>query len=181
MRPVLRSVLVLLGVAAVAACASGPDVPVGAARDRTTRVDSRGGASEVRAIAEERRVDGLILAPPDSVWVRLPGVFETLGVEVTYSDPRARIMGNRGFRVRRIEGKRPAEWVDCGSGPTARPYANEYEVTMGLTVQLVPVEEGTQARVRVEASAKPREFSGQAVACTSDGSLERRILTLAQP
>lgn len=165
---------------ALGGCAtgSGTDTPVGAAADRTTRIASRGGATDVRAIADEQVQRGLLLDTRENVWARLPAVFEEIGVEVTYSDPVGYAMGNRGFRVRRIDGERPDEWVDCGMGPTARPYANEYEVTMGLTVQLRAVEEGTRADVRMDASAKPRDVSGASLPCRSKNTLERRILTL---
>lgn len=173
---VLCSALVL----SFSACATGTpsEAPVGSSRDRTIRIDSRGSATDVRAIADEQVQRGLLLDTRDNVWARLPGVFDEIGVEVAYSDPGAYVMGNRGFRVRRIDGERPAEWIDCGMGPTARPYANEYEVTMGLMVHLQAVEQGTQAEVRMDASAKPRDVSGASLPCRSNNTLERRILTL---
>lgn len=180
--PGVRLVVVTLAAAVAvgaSACASGgSDTPVGAARDRTVVASSRGSDLAFRAISDEQVVDGLLLDTRDNAWSRLPGVFEQIGVEVTYSDPAAYAMGNRGFRVRRIDGKRPAEWLDCGMGPTARPYANDYEVTMGLMVQLEAVPEGTRVHVRVDASAKPRDVSGASIPCASQQTLERRILTL---
>lgn len=180
-----RSLPRLLVVALLAGgCASpGPasERPVGASRDEVVTASTRVGGTSVRVISDEQRIDGLVLDTRDNLWARLPAVFEELGIEVTYVDPRVHAMGNRGFRVRRIDGKRPAAWLDCGMGPTARPYANEYEVTMGITVALVDVAEGTRAEVRVDAAAKPRDVSGASLPCRSTGDLERRLLTLLSP
>ncbi|MEQ9398591.1 MAG: hypothetical protein RJQ04_05435 [Longimicrobiales bacterium] len=178
---ILRTALVI-GAGALPACASsGSDTPVGASRDRSITASSRGADMSVRAISDEQVVDGLLLDTRENAWARLPGIFEEIGVEVTYRDPATFQMGNRGFRVRRIDGQRPAEWLDCGMGPTARPYANEYEVTMGLMVGLQAVERGTQVAVRIDASAKPRDVSAGAIRCQSKQTLERRILSLIDP
>lgn len=174
-------ILTCLVLAAAAGCASGGgDTPVGAARDRVTTAQGRTGHNDdIRSVSDEQVVDGLILSAPADVWPRLPIAFEELGIEVTYSDPARFAMGNRGFRVRRIDGKRPAEFLDCGYGNTAQPYANLYEVTMGIVVQLVEGEDGgTRAQVRVDGAAKPRGVSGHAVSCTTKRTLERRLLTL---
>lgn len=163
------------------ACASsgGGEVDVGASRDVRVGAVTRGGAtSAYRAITTEQRVDGLLLDTPQNAWSRLPGIYEALGIEVTHSDPATFTMGTRAARVRRVGGERLSRYLDCGMGPTARPYANEYDVTLGVMVQLTPVEEGTRVTVRVEANAKPRDVSGHAVACSSKGTLEQRILNM---
>jgi len=175
---------VLVGLLLTAGCASSGagDVPVGAGRDRTTTVISgRNYSRSTRAISEDQSVEGLMLATRDYGWSRLPAIFEELGIEVTYSNPAAYTMGNQGTRVRRIGGERPSRYLDCGYGSTAQPYADDYEVTMALMVNLVAAEDGTLVTVRVEGSAKPRTVSGHAVNCSSKGTLERRILSLISP
>ena len=179
-----KKLMVMTGLMLVTGCAGsgGGAVPVGAGRDRTTTVISgRNYSRSARAISEDQSVTGLMLATPDHGWSRLPAIFEELGVEVTYSNPATYTMGNRGARIRRIGGERLSRYVDCGYGTTAQPYADQYEVTMGLMVTLTEVEDGTQVTVRVEGSAKPRSVSGHAVNCSSKGTLELRILSLITP
>lgn len=132
-----KQVMVMLGLTLVTGCAgSGAGaVPVGAGRDRTTTVISgRNYSRSARAISDDQSVTGLMLATPEYGWSRLPAIFEELGIEVTYSNPATFTMGTRSSRVRRIGGERLSRYLECGYGSTAQPYADQYEVTLGLRI-----------------------------------------------
>jgi hypothetical protein len=109
------------------------------------------------------------------VWAALPAVFEQLEIDVTRQDPSAGVIGNDGYRARRIEGQRMSRYVDCGLGPT-RSNADEYDVTLAVLVRVSSGEEGgTLVTTSLDAFAKDRAVSGNSVHCTSYGTLERRI------
>jgi hypothetical protein len=69
-------------------------------------------------------------------------------------------------------------YFDCGTG-LGGPNADRYEVTIYMMVQLLgPLAQGTMVRTVVDAFAKPRDVSGNAVHCVSKGVLERRVVEL---
>jgi hypothetical protein len=106
----------------------------------------------------------------------LPGVFEELGVPVTLVDRRARMLGTRDSRVRRIGEARPSRYLDCGSG-LAGQYANIYDVYLTVVTQLLPAAEGgLEVRSQLEAAAKDAAHSNNPVRCTSKGVLEAEIV-----
>jgi hypothetical protein len=118
-------------------------------------------------------------APPDSVWMALPRVYEMLEIPGAGTTPDQTMFGARDFRPRRIEGKRLSTFIDCGMGPTATPKADEYEIRMTLVTRLVPAaEEGTRMETTLQASGKPRATAGNPVSCQSNGRLERRVADL---
>ena len=114
-----------------------------------------------------------------AVWTILPEVFDALDIDVTRIDASTGVMGNPGYRARRIEGERMSLWLDCGRG-LVRPYADAYEVRLTVIVQLLPSPDGgTTVRTTVDAYARDRSVNGSAVHCLSWGTLERRIAQLA--
>jgi hypothetical protein len=121
-----------------------------------------------------------------AVWEVLPTVYQALGIPDGAGDSRSLVYGNGGYRPRRIDGKRLSTYVDCGSGLTAVPNADQYEVTMIILTQLEPVEgsPGTTVKTTVDANARPRTHAGNQIHCQSKGTLEMRVtnqilLTLA--
>lgn len=117
--------------------------------------------------------------PSDAVWGVLPAVYERLGVPDHGAAPGERLYGSRNFRARRIEGERLSTFVDCGMGPTATPRADEYDVRMTVVTRVLGSgDEGSRVETTVEAAARPRGVSGNAVDCASRGALESRIATL---
>ncbi len=115
----------------------------------------------------------------DSVWMTLPIVFEQLGVPTTVVDRAGYRIGNTRFTPRRIEGKRLSQYIECGYGVTSSNNADTYFVTMSLATYLTAREDGgTLIQTSIEASARPREVSGNSVRCASKGTLETRILEL---
>jgi len=115
-------------------------------------------------------------APIERVWAVLPQVFEDLDVPLAVHDPAAKRIGNPSFSARRIGGSRLSQFLRCGTGVTATPNADRYQVTMSLTTRLSePDDGGTTISTRVGATAKPRDVGGMTVNCASTGELESRI------
>jgi len=102
----------------------------------------------------------------DSVWEVLSEVYERLEIPVALRLPQQRVLGNRNFRARRIEGKRLSTYLDCGRGMTSVPYADEYAVTMLALTQLSRGEGGTTV-------------SGGNLTVTNSGSIGSGPLTLS--
>lgn len=116
-------------------------------------------------------------APVDQVWAVLPQIYEELGVPLAMHDAVGKRIGNSSFRARRIGGKRLSQYLRCGgSGPTATPNADRYQVTMSLTTRLSDASEGgTAISTVVGATARPRDVGGSVVNCASTGRLEEQI------
>lgn len=115
----------------------------------------------------------------EDVWRVLPRVYAILGIPRPGGDAERRLFGAQGFEVKRIEGKRLSEYIDCGMGPTAVPKADDYEITMSVVTQLSDGENGaTMVETVVQATGKPRAVSGNAVYCQSNGTLEARVTEL---
>ena len=121
----------------------------------------------------------MVPAPIDSVWDVLGEVYQRLEIPVALRLPAQRVLGNRAFRARRIEGKRLSTYLDCGRGMTSVPYADEYAVTMLTLTQLSRGDAGgTTVETTVDGWAKPRAVSGDPLHCASRGSLELRVAQL---
>lgn len=121
----------------------------------------------------------LMAVPLDSVWLALPGVYGALDIDITHSDPSRHVFGNPQYRARRVEGKRLSTYIDCGSGVTAVPKADDYEVTLSVTTTLTAGEENsTVVTTTVDGYARPRAVSTNPVHCTSKGTLELRVVQL---
>ncbi len=167
----------LLWIALITACAPRASVPASATpnlssvsiRDASDRADF----FELRheSSVGQRTVNGTIA----EVWAVLPAVFAHLGIETTRVDSREGIMGNPGYRARRVEGQRLSAFLDCGRS-FGREYADQYTVTLGVLVHLVPsTDGGTVVRTVLDAYARDPSMGGSSVHCITWGSLERRI------
>lgn len=130
------------------------------------RVDLRNESS-----VGQRMVTGTLV----EVWAVLPAVFAQLGIETTRVDSGEAVIGNPGYRARRIEGQRMSRYLDCGRS-FGRDYADQYAVTLGVLVQLAPAADGgTIVRTVVDAYARDPSQNGSPVHCITWGSLERRV------
>ena len=106
-------------------------------------------------------------------------MYERLGVEGAGLMPGQPVYGAQGFRPRRLEGKRLSSWIDCGTGMTAIPKADEYRVTMSLVSRVSPDAGGaTRLETVLTASARPSSNAGDPVNCQSNGRLEARVAEL---
>lgn len=173
----MRSPMMILVTLALGACAGTP----AAGPERTTRVAISSGAGSLGAteLHHDHARSRTLPLHPDSVWRGLPLVYERLGVEGAGLVPGQPVYGAQNFRPRRIEGQRLSSWIDCGTGMTATPKADEYQVTMSLLSRVTPDDEGaTRVETVLTASARPRTQAGDPVNCQSNGKLEARVVEL---
>lgn len=147
--------------------------------DRFDVTSQLGGMGVTELHDDGRAAAHRVAFAPDSVWGVMPEVYERLGVPGHGAVPAERLYGARNFRARRIEGERLSAFVDCGTGPTATPRADEYDVRMTVVTRVLDSGDGgSRIETTVEAAARPRGVSGNAVDCASRGALESRIATL---
>jgi len=156
-------------------CATSSGAPADVAPERVTVVTAGLGAMDVRTTADAAG-SYWADAPVDQVWAVLPQIYEELGVPLAVHDSDAKAIGNSSFRVRRIGGTRLSQYLRCGTGVTATPNADRYQVTISLTTRISEANEGgTAIRTVVGATARPRDVGGSVVNCASTGRLENRI------
>jgi hypothetical protein len=116
-----------------------------------------------------------VTATVSEVWAVLPEIFAQLEIEATTFDPGGAVIGNDGFRARRVGGERLSSYLDCGRS-FGREYADAYAVTLAVLVQLATASDGrTLVRTIMDAYARDPSQSGTSVHCITRGSLERRI------
>jgi hypothetical protein len=172
------SVLALLCAVGALGCASSNAPP----RETVTRVDVSTVAGTL-SVTELHNEPGMAIhavpAPPDSVLHALARVYAILSIPDAGTVPGQLVYGSRNFRARRIEGQRLSTYIDCGTGMTATPKADEYAVTLTLVSRLEPAEDhGTRVETVMQASARPRSTAGNSVSCQSRGRLEARVAEL---
>lgn len=159
------------------ACASGT-LAGGRQTETLTVSDIAGGLDYFEVTNQPAVRETVIPGTPLDVWSTLSSVFETLEIEVTTVDLGSLLIGNSGYRARRIEGRRLSTYLECGTG-IGRPNADQYEVTLQLMVQLENGPNGdTIVRTLLDAYAKSRSVSGNSIHCSSRGRLEPRIVEL---
>lgn len=167
---------VLAALFTLSACAAGSGSEATPRERDQVVVDPQGGFTDVLRIENESLVTSRVIdAPVDRVWDALGAVYEELEIPVGELDRSRGLMGNAGFRARRIAGRRMAEYVDCGHG-VAGPKANEYAVRVALFTTVRAHERGTELVTDMDATARPRDVSGGTIHCTSEGQLEALIV-----
>lgn len=174
-----RTPLVTLAAAsALAGCFGPPPRSAGNTPTVTTvfvapRADRRPNSFDIRheSTVGERTVSASV----SEVWAVLPGIFDQLEIETTTVDPSQGLIGNAGYRARRVEGRRLSDFLDCGRS-FGREYADQYAVTLAVLVQLVTAADGrTVVRTTMDGYARDPSTSGSSVHCITWGSLEKRI------
>jgi hypothetical protein len=143
---------------------------------RPVRILSPDGISYETAVGDSRNVRTFDLpAHPTSVWEHLPGVFESLELEITLGDRLSRTLGLENVRLRRIGGTRPSRYLNCGHGVGA-PNADSYDVYLTLVAQVLPAAGGgSQVQLHLAAFARDPTVLGTPVTCSSTGRLEDRF------
>jgi len=174
--------LALFAIALTGACASGGSsgsdsrdedrAPVPGQRRNVMRVDAY---RPVEIFNEPGVGVRTIPVGAETAWRVLGGVYEQLGVPVTEANPRAMLLGNPGYLVRRVDGDRMNAFIDCGSDFSG-PLANQYDITLSLTTKLTPKgPDSTEVLTVLEAYGRPRAVSGNTVHCQSRGVLEMKV------
>jgi len=109
------------------------------------------------------------------VWGVLPGVYEQLGIPVATSNPQTFRVGNIGYEVQRVDGKRMNSYLDCGMS-RGGPIANSHQVTLTVVTKLEDVSEQlTKMTTLVSGTAVHRSTAGYPVSCKSREKLEELI------
>jgi hypothetical protein len=177
----LRALPLLVLLLAGCASAGTSDVAPENSGLATSSFGGTGGLTADLELRNEASVsEGRVAPRVREVWAMMPEVFERLGIEIDMADPQTASLGNSGFRTRRIEGRQLSRYLDCGAG-LAGPYADTYEVTASLLVQLFAAPEGgTVIRSVLDAYARARDVRSSAIHCQSRGELERRIWALVE-
>jgi len=180
----VRLALVLLSAPGTACASGGSGSSPAGARPPTVALGSptfNGGTQGTDGFtnAVSSVWDSVVARPRAAIWAVMPDVFETLGIEATTVDPRSFVIGNPGSRVTLIGGSpRLSAYLQCGTGLVG-PNADRYDVTLQVMVQLMgDPSGGTLLRTTLDAYARPRDSSGDPIHCSSQRTLERRILDL---
>lgn len=176
-----RQALVLFAFVALpplSACAGSGSAPPRQAEPRIT--DTTGETARVIRLDNQSTVGTYLFdAPLDRVWEALQGVYQDLELPVSRFEPGEGLIGNDGFRIRRIDGRRTSTYLDCGQGMTG-PNADQFDVTMTLYTTVDAHERGTELVIDVSARGRPRDVAGNTVHGVSEGRLETLILERLQ-
>ncbi len=161
----------------VASCATPSRDSAPREPEATPRFHDLTGDVTARIYTESSVSSDLIPANPDAVWTALISVYEDLEVPLALQDREGGQIGNPQFGPRRLAGQRLSRFLECGSGLTAAPYADQYSVTLYLVSRIAAAGDGeTRLRTEVEAMAKPWDVSASPVYCTSKRTLEAMIV-----
>lgn len=160
------------------ACASG---------NRTAGASSQA-ESTPRVVGTDiktRMVDGqqmtTVDAPINRVWIALAAAYDSVGVPISVTDAKQRMLGNKGFTLRQKLGTvQLSKYIDCGGGGFG-PNANSYDVYLSILSRLHADEAGrTELVTTVDAAARPTNVSQPYMKCGSKGEIESRIAELVQ-
>lgn len=115
----------------------------------------------------------------DRVWKVLPAVYATLEIPIERFDSESNEIGNSALKLYRRLGKFPlTRYIDCGTTQIG-PNADSYEVMLTVLTKVQQSRSdtaNTTVATTVEARARPIQFRGDYVRCTSKGALESRLL-----
>ena len=177
-----RSILPAL-LALTSACASGGSAPPSAAPGAPPRVMPTSTGLTIRLAEDSLRSTTVFQAPLDTVWTRLPAIYETLGIPAEVADPRTWTFGTQRFTQRRVAGRQTLDLVHCGhegTGPSA-VRARRLRLTIVSTLRRL-ASGATELTTEVSGEATAVDGTSTAAArCGSTGELEQRIAaTLAE-
>lgn len=176
-----RAVLALLALIALGAagCASSQgarDLPDERSGIGTVTIDAVSSRFDIRVMEDVTRARDTVNAIVEEVWNLVPEAYVQLGVPIAGVNPEARLLGNNGFRAEGNFGDvRLSELVNCGRTMTG-DIADEYDLRFEVMTQVHDAEGRSVVTSVVQATARPRGVSGNAVRCSSTGKLEREIV-----
>lgn len=173
MRPIVLALVALLP-----ACASsGLTTSAGPQRSQVQSSDGvRSTLYEFTVTSDDRVMEAAVAAAPETLWPRLAGAYEGLGLQVVHTDGNRLLLAAQATgRSGRLAGTRVSQLVDCGYTSARARIADVYAVTISVTSQLTAADEGTTVQTVVKASAKDPVHNNPAVPCSSRGHLESAI------
>jgi hypothetical protein len=173
--------LVAVFVLVIAACSSSSNPkPAVVTNPETVRVvGGTGYGSSFGTTSSDGSFATTITALPNDVWRALPLVYDSVSIPVEHLDQRARVIGNQNLKLRGRLGKVALRrYIDCGNTQGA-PSADTYEVWLSVMTQVQPKDSvATTVSTIVQALARPINFSGDYIRCTSTRELETSIARL---
>ena len=163
----------------LAGCASssGTVLPATDSRRAPTIISGADGATTLidtkRDLHAQTR---MINVPANTAYRRALAAYDVMGLEANLMSARDFIVGRQGLVLRRRLGDtRLSAFINCGNSLTG-DNADSYEVTLTVITQVTPVDDGSsRLATRVDAGARPMGTSGNLVACSSTGRLEREM------
>lgn len=159
----------------LAACASQTS-SAPAPATQTVRVAGPGGAQKFETSTASLARRDTIWLDLDRVWKVLPDVYNALNIPIDVFNAESNTMGNEGMKLYRRLGNVPlTRYLDCGRTQVDQN-ADTYEVHMSVLTSLTKGPDGTTlVHTTLDASARPIQFAGGHVRCTSKRALEARI------
>jgi hypothetical protein len=161
----------------LAACASSTGGPTVTSTQQNETFISGASQYDVSSKEEKDVMEQPILAPLDSAWRALPGVFLELDIEPGTVDQKNHVISNTSFVVRRtIGGVSLSRYVNCGTSISG-PMANQLKVTLSLVVQVVATDSSAVSKLRsqLDGWGVDEGVSSSRIHCGSTGQLEQRI------
>lgn len=144
-------------------------------RPMSTTIETQTGSHTVDIRNSAASLGADLPMPIEQTWLALPKVYDEIGLTRGGSTtPEGHTYGVMNKRIARIAGKPLNTYLDCGDGIDG-PRANLYDVRVSILTSLTEKEGGTHVETLVQAMAKPRGVSGNAVTCRSRATLEALI------
>lgn len=183
----MRHRLIFTAVLGVVACSGGSSVqtsPAPAPTTTTVRVVGSGGSAVNMGMVEDGpgMVTRTVAGSVDAVFSALPAVYDSLGIPLNVRDASTHQVGNSGYNLRhRMRGTPLGRYFDCGSTQGA-PSVDSYDIRLSVvsTVQPGPSAGLSTVTTIVDVMGRPAAFSGEYVRCSSNGTLEGRIVSGAK-
>jgi hypothetical protein len=172
----MRTIAALASIC-LAACAP-PQAPT-TATPETERVRMGGTATGLRLSSNTVARADTVWTSLDRIWKVLPAVYGVLEVPIEKFDAESNTIGHSSLKLYRRLGKIPlTRYLDCGATQIG-PNADSYEVLLTVLTRLTRPRadtSNTAVVTTVEAMARPIQFRGDYVRCTSKGALEARVV-----
>lgn len=141
----------------------------------TVRVVSETGIN-IRMAGGSTAATNTVAFAPDQVFGVLAAVYDSLGIPIGTVDSKTRLIGNTGFKAHQKLGKTSlGKLIDCGK-TQGFPSADSYDISMQVSTQVTPTDQGSTIATLLEASGRPMAFGGEYVRCSSLGVLEAAIV-----
>lgn len=119
-----------------------------------------------------------VAAPADRLWLELEDVYRDLGLPISSTDPRARVIRSGNVDAGSLSRVPGGDLVSCPALPDAPGTGSESGALLRVTTTLRPVDGSTDVVSRVEAWRDAGGTRPRPVECRSTGVLERRIADL---
>jgi hypothetical protein len=175
----MRTIVFISLVAA--GCASGSEtIPATTTTTQPVVIDRGGGAiSTITLTKQESAYTGQFTSAPQALWPAVQRVFRELELPVTSVDSTAHMITSTAGRIRRIDNKPVATYVEC-PGTAYGNAASGGAVYVTVQAQLLATATGSELRVSLQAKSISETGMNRGD-CTSTGVLEARIANALRP